>query len=136
MELADVFGVSPATVTRLKALFRETQSVSKRPHGGGRKRVIDEDGAQLLEKLVLAHPDWTEDAYAKALLDLHGITASAASAGRVIRRLGYSVKKSPSSPRSGTNHMSSNVDASIEKASETSPQRVWFLWTRLAPTRR
>jgi transposase len=89
-----------------------------------------------LEKLVQSHPDWTEDRYAEAMRDEHGLEASPATVGRAIRRLGYTVKKSPSSPASATDHTSELDASSTETESETSPLRVWFLWTKPARTRR
>ena len=137
-ELAETFDVGAATVTRLKRLYRETGSVEPRPHGGGRQRVISEAGEGLLDKLMLAHPDWTEDAYAKTLLDEHGISASAATVGRVIRRLGYVVKKVPHHERARQGPRSGPTQClpTTESASETSLPRVWFLWARPARTRR
>lgn len=131
-ELADIFDVGTATVTRLKRLYRETQAVERRPRGGGRRRLIDAEMEKRLEKLVRAHPDWTEDRYAAAMRDEHGLDASPATIGRAIRRLGYTVKKSPSSPASATARTSELDASSTERTSATSPLRVWFLWTKPA----
>jgi transposase len=135
-ELAELFGVGEATVKRLKRTFRETGAVTPKPHAGGTAPIIGKDQEPLVEALVQRHPDWSEDQFAKALADQHGILASAVTVGRAIRRLGYSVKKRRSSPRSATARQSSSDDDDTSSSSKTSPLRVWFLWTKPARTRR
>jgi hypothetical protein len=54
----------------------------------------------------------------------------------VIRRLGYSVKKSPLSQVSATTPAMTDASATTSNPSETSPLRVWFLWTKPARTLR
>jgi len=135
-EIAERFGVGTATVTRLIRRYRDTKSVAPKPHGGGQPRRIPEEKEHLLVDLLRRHPDWTEGQYSRHLQSEHGIVASAATIGRAIRRLGYSVKKSPLSPRSETSRTSSSADASSSSTSEASPLRVWFLWTKPARTSR
>lgn len=135
-ELAEVFGVGLATVGRLKRLYRETNSVKRRPHGGGHSPRIPDDQHHLVEALVRRHPDWTEQRYAQELAREHGLAASAVTVGRVIRKLGYSVKKRPSSQPSETDPTFAGGGKSTSSTSPTSPLRVWFLWTRQAQTSR
>jgi transposase len=135
-ELATQFDVGTATITRLKKRFLKTKSVTRAPHGGGMPRKITAKQEPLVEALVQAHPDWREDQYAEHLAKHNGIEASAVTVGRVIRRLGYSVKKRRSSRKSVTVQTSLRADGSTSKTSETSPFRVWFLWTRPARTAR
>lgn len=135
-ELAERFDVGQATVTRLKRRWRETGTVAPKAHGGGMPRRITPEQEPLVEGLVQEHPDWTEDRYAKELRDQHGIQASAITVGRVIRRLGYSVKKKRSSPANKTGLTSSADGASTSPESEASPLRIWFLWTKRARARR
>lgn len=136
VELAERFGVGEATVKRLKQTYRKTKDVKPKPHGGGMPRKVSEEQESLVEVLVQQHPDWSEDMYAEHLAEHHGIHASPVTVGRVIRRLGYTVKKSPSSRRSGTDLTSSNGANGTWRESEKSPFRVWFLWTKPAATRR
>jgi transposase len=135
-ELAEQFGIGEATVKRLKKRFLTTKSVARSPHGGGMPRRITPAQEPIVEALVQAHPDWREDQYADHLAEHHGIDASAVTVGRLIRRLGYSVKKRRSSRKSAIAPTSSPVDGGTSKTSEASPFRVWFLWTRPAPTAR
>ena len=135
-EIAEQFGVGEATVKRLKKRFLTTKSVARSPVGGGTPRKIGPEQERVVEALVVAHPDWREDQYAEELAKHHNIHASAVTVGRAIRRLGYSVKKRRSSPKSATAQQSSLADGSTSKTSETLPFRVWFLWTKPARTAR
>ncbi len=135
-ELASRFDVGEATVKRQQRRYRETGTVRPKPHGGGSTPIIGKDQEPLVEALVQHHPDWREDEYAEALGELYGIRASAVTVGRAIRRLGYSVKKRRSSPKSATEPTSSNAEGDSSPPSKPSPLRVWFLWTKRAPTAR
>jgi len=135
-ELAEQFGVGSATVKRLKRTYRQTKSVKRKPHGGGTPRIITPQQESLVEALVQQYPDWSEDMYAEYLAEHHDIHASGVTVGRTIRRLGYSVKKSPSSRRSATSRTSSNGESDTWRESKTSPFRVLFLWTKPARTQR
>lgn len=136
LELAELFGIGEATVKRIKRRFLDTGSVKPKPHGGGQKPIIGKMQEQLVEALVQKHPDWTEDQFAKALADEHGIVASAVTVGRAIRRLGYSVKKRRSSRKSVIEQTSSSDESDTSNESKTLPLRVWFLWTKPARTLR
>jgi transposase len=133
-ELAETFGVGEATITRLKRTFRETKAVDPKPHGGGNPPRIPQEQWSLVLALVHQHPDWTEAKYAEVLAEEHGIRASSVTVGRVIRRLGYSVKKRPSSPKNAIGPTSSSDDVDTSRTSGASPFRVWYLWTK--PARR
>lgn len=135
-QIAEQFSVGQASVSRWLRLDRERGDVGPRPHGGGRRRLIGAETERLVEKLVLQHPDWTEDEYAKALHEQFGLLFNASTVGRAIRRLGYGVKKRPLSPASGTDPTSSNAESDTPESPATSPLRVWFLWTKPASTRR
>ena len=59
------FNVSVTTVERLRALERETGSVSPRAHGGGRKRSLSEEDrscfeAFLREDVSMTHAEMAE----------------------------------------------------------------------------
>ena len=133
-ELAVRFSVGTSTVMRLKRRFRETGGVAPRPHVGGQPRKIPPDKEHLVQEMVVRHPDWTEEKYAETLESEHGIKASSVTVGRVIRRLGYSVKKRPSKPKKETDQTSSSGEESTSPKSEAPPLRVWYLWTKPART--
>jgi transposase len=136
VQVAEQFSVGQASVSRWLRLERETGDVRRRPRGGGRQRLVGAEDEKVLEKLVLAHPDWTEDEYAKALSEALARPLKASTVGRAIRRLGYGVKKRPSLPTSAIVRDTSNGEESTPSTPATSPLRVWFLWTKLASTPR
>ena len=107
-ELSELFDVGLATVRRWQRLDRETGSVVCRSHGGGLKSSVRGEQLKTLERLVLLHPDWTDDEYTEAIRRDHRSTTSRSSIGRTIRVLGYSVKK-PSLAQSGIGRMSDTI---------------------------
>lgn len=135
-QLAETFGVSEATVKRFKVRWKATGIVTARAHGGGKPRKISPEQEKFVQSLVEQHPDWTEDKYADALLREYGLKVSPVTAGRVIRRLGYSVKKKRLSPPKGTRQTSAEGASNTLRKSKASPLRVWFLWTKRARTSR
>jgi transposase len=136
LQLAERFDVGAATVKRLQRRFRQSKSIVPSPHGGGTPRKIPPDKEHLLDSMVLAHPDWSEDEYAEELWRKHRIKASGVTVGRAIRRLGYSVKKRHSSRVKEIARTSSKDDGATSNESDPSPLRVWFLWTKRARTSR
>jgi transposase len=129
-ELAERFGIGVATVGRWIRRYRETGDVHPLRHGGGQPRRIRPEQEPLLEALVQAHPDWTETEYADALFERQGIQASASTVGRVIRSLGYTVKKRPSLQPNETKSMCEQDGSNTSPPSDSSPFRVWFSWTK------
>jgi transposase len=135
-ELAERFAVGSATVKRLTWRFRETGSVEPLPHGGGQKHRIPEEKLARVRKLVEANPDWSVDELAAAYKRQEGTDLSRSTMDRALRRLGFTRKKSPWSPRNATpNALRPGAKASSRR-SEPSPLRVWYLWTKPARTRR
>lgn len=135
-DVAKRFQVGRATVSRLLRRYREDKTVTPRPHGGGRRRLLSGADEKRLEKYVLANPDWTEHEYASKLTAELGRELNRLVVGRSIRRMGYRVKKSPSSPAKETAPTSQKSDASSSTQYRRSRVRVWFLWTKPASTRR
>lgn len=135
-EVAAQFSVGHASVSRWLRRERETGDVAPKPHAGGRARLIGPEEEKALDKLVLAHPDWTEDEFAKALNEKLGRSYNASTVGRAIRRLGYGVKKKRSSLPNKIVPTSSESASDLQTTPPGSPLRVWFLWTKLASTHR
>lgn len=133
-ELAELFGIGTATVKRWWRSYQETGSVAPLPRGGGRRRAVTDEQLPVLEALVKKHPDWSEDEYTAYLHEHEGFTASRSAIGRAIRRLGYVVKKRPSSRRREISRMSESGGESSSGKSPSLPLRVWFSWTKRAPT--
>lgn len=135
-DLASRFSVGTATVKRLIRRFRETGSVEPRPHGGGQRPKIPAEKLPRVQRLLEANPDWSVDELAAAYNRQEGTTVSRSSMVRTIARLGFTRKKSPSSPRNATpNALRPGAKASSKRL-PASPLRVWYLWTKPARTRR
>jgi transposase len=135
-QAAATFDLGTATVKRWVKRYKETNSLEALPRGGNRPRVLSDDQEQIVDALVKSHPDWTEEEYTKFLVENHGFKLSRSTVGRVIRRLGYSVKNRPSLRRSEIVHMSASDVSTTSKPSEESPLRVWYLWTKRVQTSR
>jgi transposase len=135
-EVAEQFAVGKASVSRWLRMERERGTVEPLPHGGGRRRLIGRGEAEVLDRLVVEHPDWTEDEYAKALNAQLGTDFHAGTVGRAVRRLGYGVKKRPLSLPNATDPTSVDDARSTPNTPPPSPLRVWFLWTKRVSTPR
>ncbi len=135
-ELARRFTVGTATVKRLIRRFRETGSVEPLPHGGGQRPKIPAERLPRVQRLLEANPDWSVEELAEAYNRDEGANVSRSTMVRAIARLGFTRKKSPSSPRNATpSALRPGAKASLRR-SPASPLRVWFLWTKPARTRR
>ena len=135
-ELAERFGVGVATVNRWLRRYRETGGVQPMGHRGGAPRRITLEQEPVVARLLRAHPDWTEAQLTTALCEELGIEVSRSTVGRVVRGLGYRLKKRPSSPASEIVLPSSKDEPDTSNRSETSNLRVWFLLTKPARTSR
>lgn len=101
-ETAELLGIGYATVNRILRLHRETKSLEPRPRGGGNPSPIHGSTAELLAKIVAEMPDATVAELAAALMKRSKIETSRSGVQRALGRLGFSRKKSPSSPSNAT----------------------------------
>lgn len=99
--IATQFGVSRATVTRLLRLRRQTGTLAPRPRPGRPSQLGAALDAGLLPQLQ-AQPDATLAAHCQRWQGTTGGTVSLTTMRRAIRRAGWTVKKSRSSPVSAT----------------------------------
>lgn len=100
-EIAAQLGVGEASVSRMLRLHREKESVAPRPRGGGNFSPIQGEVADLFLKLVKELPDATLDELTEALSQSN-VKTSRSSVIRALERFGFSRKKRPSLPSSGT----------------------------------
>jgi len=135
-ELASRFAVGSATVKRLIRQFRETGSVEPLPHGGGQRPKIPAEKLPRVQRLLQANPDWSVEEIMVAYNRQEGADVSRSTMVRAVARLGFTRKKSPSSPRNATPHALRPGATASSRRSQASPLRVWFLWTKPARTRR
>lgn len=115
-DIAALLGVGEATVSRVLRLHRETAGVAPRPRGGGNRSPIHGRIAKLLEQILTKMPDATVVELTAALCRAADIETSRASVQRALARLGYSRKKSPSSPASATRRSARRTAASSARS--------------------
>jgi transposase len=99
-QVAELFQVGRASVNRLVRRFRETGSVEPSPHGGGKPRKLTARGAKALHALLVEYPDATIPEFVRLLQARAKVAVSTSTMSRELARLGFTRKKSPSSPRS------------------------------------
>ncbi len=98
-QVAELFQVGRASVNRLVRRFRETGSVEPSAHGGGKPRKLTSRGEKALRGLLAEFPDATIPELVRLLLERARLAISASTMSRELARLGFTRKKSPSSPR-------------------------------------
>lgn len=92
-EIADRFSIHMNTVHRWVLLFRETQSVTKRPHGGGRQSILSQnDGYHKLLELYQKQNNLTDEEYSALLEKEYGIQVSRKTVNRAFSVLGVTKK--------------------------------------------
>ena len=92
-EVAAMFGVSLTFVRQMVRLYRETGKLEAKPHGGGRRAVINEERAELLRQYLAVKPDATLAELRNYLAMQTGITADVSTVCRTLARLGYARKR-------------------------------------------
>ena len=100
--LAERFAVGEASVDRWLRLYRETQGVVPRPHGGGKRPRLDDEGLQTLRALVEAQPDATLEELAGAYRAAKGVELALSVVHRALARLGLTRKKRHSMRRNAS----------------------------------
>lgn len=90
------FEVSVSTVKRY--VKRSAQGQLAPRQSSGRKRLLDADGCEQLQKQVAAHHDWSLAQHAEALSKERGIELKKSSVGNYLKRLGITHKKRVLSP--------------------------------------
>jgi transposase len=99
--IARRFLVGVSTVKRYLVQWEAEKQVAPRPHGGGPRRKVDEEGEGVLRRLVEEKPDFTDEELARAFSQETGVSISKATAQRAAKRLKLTFKKKPSRQRAG-----------------------------------
>jgi transposase len=92
-EVARRFDVGVATVVRLWAKHRRRESLAASPIPGLAPSVVTHENAAVLAELVAEEADLPQWLYAERLSERLKRPVSAASVGRLLRKLGYTRKK-------------------------------------------
>jgi putative transposase len=98
-ELAEQFCVSLGWAWKISASRKRTGRTERPRYRPGPKRRIDEPG---LAELLRSHPDATLVELQAELEKKTGLRFSTQHLWRVVKRLGFRLKKSRSMPKSGT----------------------------------
>lgn len=94
-EIAEIFEVTERYVYKLLKLRRETGDISPRPHGGGAVAKLDEAKRRDLEGFVREYPDATLAELQELLRRKSRVKVSINTIWRVLRQIGFSLKKNP-----------------------------------------
>ncbi len=100
-EIAELFGISPATVRNLVRRTRERGSPDALPRAGGAPARIDAAARAELRQLIASAPDATLEE-ARARLQEVGVRVGLSAVCRALSKLGLPRKKSRSTPQSAT----------------------------------
>ncbi len=101
-EIAELFGVSPATVRNFVRRKRERGSPDQLPRGGGARPRIDDEARAELRRLIAASPDATLEEARDHLARQVGVSVGLSAVCRALAKLGLPRKKSRSTPASVT----------------------------------
>src|SRR5215204_1983235 len=130
-EAACLFSVGVSTIKRWRRRRQETGGVAASPRPGRRRRIGGEAEAALVAQ-VRAAPDATLAEHCATWAATTGVAVSPATMSRALGRAGWPLKKSRSSPLSGTRPRGQPG----ETRPPPSTRRISSSSTRPAPTRR
>jgi transposase len=98
-EIARLFNVGRASVSRLLSRERRGDGLEPQPHAGGRVPQIPPEQHAALELLVRAHPDATRAELCARWAEEHGVNVSPSTMGRALKTAGFVRKKNASAQR-------------------------------------
>jgi transposase len=109
-EIANLFSIGEASVSRWLRRFRETRDLSPSPHGGGMKPRIPPEQQPVLEALVAEKPDRTVQELRDEWQRRHGVDLSRSAMQRALLRAGFRWKKNAFVRRSKTARTYGNAE--------------------------
>ena len=101
-EIAELFGISPATVRNFVRRKRERGSPDQLPRGGGAPARITDAARHELRQLIASAPDATLEEARLHLARRVGVRVGLSAVCRALSKLGLPRKKSRSTPASVT----------------------------------
>jgi transposase len=105
-EVAELFGVSPATVRNFVRRKRERGTPDVLPRGGGPRALLDDDARDELRQFIASSPDATLEEARQCLEREAGVRVGRTTVWRALTRLRLPRKKSRSTPVSVTHRES------------------------------
>ncbi|MCA9646702.1 MAG: transposase [Myxococcales bacterium] len=101
--IAEALGVGRASVSRILRLHRESGGVEPKPATGGYDSRLNEAAVDELIAMLEAEPDLTLERLADRWAEEHPeLACSRQTVGRLVRKRGYTRKKSRSAPKNAT----------------------------------
>ncbi len=97
-DVAEAFDVGTATVKRWTRLHREKGTLEPAQRRYGPHAFATDDRMKLLLELLSERTDWTHEELAAAWGEACSTSVSASTAGRALRKLGYTRKKRRPTP--------------------------------------
>ena len=116
-QVADLFGVSPATVRNLVRRKRETGSTDALPHAGGRSPALHDKARQFVQALLKENNDLTLAELRVQVERKHKKTVSLPTLCRMLQAFGLPRKKSRSTPANATRPVSNKHARGTRKRS-------------------
>lgn len=101
-EIAELFGVSPATVRNFVRRKRERGAPDQLPRGGGAPALINDEARAELRRLIASAPDATLEEAREHLAREVGVSVGLSAVCRARSKLGLPRKKSRSTQVSAT----------------------------------
>jgi transposase len=98
-EVADLFGVSPATVRNIVRRKRETGPPDAKPRGGGRTATLGAAVRDRVHQLLTQRNDLTRAELCAQIAQEYQHRVSVPTMCRVVQRLGFRRKKRRFTPR-------------------------------------
>jgi transposase len=92
-QLAKRFKVSLSFIRDLNRRYRETGTVTPKPHGGGAVAKLGKEQLVIVKALVTAQPDALLEELCERFAEQTGVNVSVSTMQRAIQTLGLSVKK-------------------------------------------
>lgn len=114
-EVADLFGVSLATVKNFLRRKRETGSSDALPHAGGKKPSLSEKARTTVSNAIKGNNDLTLKELRQLIKGKHRKEVSLPTISRLLQSLGLPRKKSRSTLAKGTLSESNRPEASISE---------------------
>jgi transposase len=114
-DVADLFGVSLATVKNFLRRKRETGSVDAFPHAGGKKPSLNEKARSSVRDAIIENNDLTLKELGQLIKRKHKKEVSLPTISRLLQNLGLPRKKSRSTPAKEILPEFSRREANISK---------------------
>jgi transposase len=108
-ELAQLFGVSVSWVEKVRRQYRQNGQAERIEPRHGPVSRVDEAAKRCLLEALDRRPDLTLAELQKILADRQGVRLCIAQVWNVLKRLGVRLKKSRSTPKSGTPKATASV---------------------------